>query len=91
MAAGELLYAILKQAINDYIKLDPDGDSVTADFYESEGEDYKTAESFIFGSQPIYFGSFVFTFDDLCELFSDRMIYSPNQIRRNIIDNSIEF
>lgn len=87
----ELLYAILKQSISDYIKLDPDGDSVTADFYQSEGEDFRSAEAFIFGSNTLQYGELVFTFDDLCELFAERMLYSPAKIRRNIIDNSIEY
>ena len=87
----ELLFAIFKQAISDYLKLDPDGDSVSADFFESEGDDFKTAEAFIFYAQPIYYGKFELTFNDLCELFSERINTTSSELKRRIVDNAIDF
>ena len=63
---NELLLAILKQAIRDYIKLDPDSDSSTAEFFESEGKDFKTAEDFIYNGATFTFGTVVFSYNSLC-------------------------
>ena len=65
-AHNELLIAILKQAVRDYIKLDPDSDSSTAEFYESESEDFKTAENFLYNGATFSFGTVVFSYDSLC-------------------------
>lgn len=88
---ANLLFAIFKQAILDYIKLDPDSDCISADFYESEGEDYKTAEDFIFNGTKIYYGNMIFTFNDLCELFNEVIRLSPKQLKRQIIEKSNPF
>lgn len=63
----ELLLAILRQAIRDYIKLDPDSDLKSAEFSE-EGEsyDFKTAEDFLYNGSYIHFGSLKFNYVDLC-------------------------
>ena len=88
---ANLLFNIFKQTILDYIKLDPDSDCISADFYESEGEDYKTAEDIIFNGQKIYYGSLIFSFDDLCYLFRDVLRLTPRQLRKQIIEKSIHF
>ncbi len=88
---ANLLFAIFKQTILDYIKLDPDSDCISADFYESEGEDYKTAENIIFNSGKIYYGNLIFTFHDLCELFQEVIHLSPRQLKSEIIQKAIHF
>lgn len=88
---ANLLFNVFKQTILDYIKLDPDSDCISADFYESEGDDYKTAEDIIFNGSKIYYGTLIFTFDDLCELFKEVIRLSPRQLRRQIIEKSIHF
>ena len=88
---ANLLFNVFKQTILDYIKLDPDSDCISADFFESEGEDYKTAEDIIFNKQKIYYGNLIFTFDDLCELFKTTIQLTPRQLRKKIIEKSIHF
>lgn len=62
----ELLLAILRQALRDYIKLDPDSDKKSAEFEETEGLDYKTAEDFLYNGTLLGYGNVNFTFDQLC-------------------------
>lgn len=88
---GKLLCAILKQTILDYIKLDPDSDCSSADYYESEGEDFQTAEDIIFNGVPIYFGDIVFSFDQLVEMFPEAIKMSPRQVRKQISRKAIEY
>jgi hypothetical protein len=88
---ANLLFSVFKQTILDYIKLDPDSDCISADFFESEGDDYKTAEDIIFNKQKIYYGNLVFTFEDLCELFKETIRLTPRQLRKKIIEKSIHF
>lgn len=88
---ANLLFSVFKQTILDYIKLDPDSDCISADFFESEGDDYKTAEDIIFNGQKIYYGNLIFTFDDLCELFKGTIRLTPRQLRRKIIEKAIHF
>lgn len=88
---ANLLFAIFKQIILDYTKLDPDSDCISADFYESEGEDFKTAEDIIFNGAKIYYGNMIFSFHDLCELFQEIIRLSPKQIKQQIISKSIHF
>jgi hypothetical protein len=88
---ASLLFAIFKQTILDYIKLDPDSDCVSADYFKSEGEDYKVAEDIIYKNQPIYFNDLIFTFDDLCFLFKDILSMSPTKLKKAIAKKSIEY
>lgn len=88
---ANLLFSVFKQTILDYIKLDPDSDCISADFFESEGDDYKTAEDIIFNGQKIYYGNLIFTFDDLCELFKSTIRLTPKQLRKKIIEKAIHF
>ena len=64
----ELLLAILRQTVRDYIKLDPDSDLRSAEFEETEGADYKTAEDFIYRGARIHFGALSFSYDELCHM-----------------------
>jgi len=75
----------------DYIKLDPDSDCVSADYFESEADDYKVAEDIIFYEQPIYYGTLVLSFDDLVDLFKETIGLTPRQLRKQIVRNSIEY
>lgn len=88
---ANLLFAIFKQTILDYIKLDPDSDCISADFYESEGEDFKTAEDIIFNGSRVYYGQLIFTFEDLCHLFQEVIRLTPRQLKQQIIDKAIHF
>lgn len=88
---ANLLFNVFKQTILDYIKLDPDSDCISADFFESEGDDFKTAEEIIFNGARIYYGTLVFTFEDLCELFREVIRLTPRQLKRQIIEKSIHF
>ena len=67
----ELLLAILRQAMRDYIKLDPESDVKSAEFSE-EGEwyDYRTAEHFLYGGGRIDFGSLSYTYEELCNFLN---------------------
>ena len=88
---AQLLYAILKQTISDYIKLDPDSDCASADYFEDEGKDFKTAENIIFNNVPIYFGTMTFTFDELVELFPNIIHRTPKELRKHISKKVIEY
>lgn len=88
---ANLLFAIFKQTILDYIKLDPDSDCISADFFESEGDDFKTAEDIIFNGAKIYYGELIFTFNDLCDLFKDIIRLTPKQLRKQINNKAIHF
>jgi hypothetical protein len=88
---ANLLYAILRQTILDYIKLDPDSDCQSADYYETEGDDFKTAEDIIFNNVPIYYGNMTFYFDDLVELFSNTIGLTPRQLKKRISKKVIEY
>lgn len=88
---ANLLFAIFKQTILDYIKLDPDSDCISADFFESEGDDFKTAEDIIFNDGKIYYGELIFTFNDLCDLFKSIIRLTPKQLRKQINNKAIHF
>ena len=87
----QLLFAIYKHIIMDYIKLDPDSDCVSADFFESEAQDYKIAEDIIFNNQPIYYGKLMLYFDDLVGMFQSKIPVTPQQARRFISQKATEF
>ena len=87
----QLLFAIYKQIIMDYIKLDPDSDCVSADFFESEAQDYKVAEDIIFNHQPIYYGNLTLYFDDLVNMFQSKIPVTPKQARHYISHHATEF
>lgn len=67
----ELLLAILRQAMRDYIKLDPESDVKSAEFSE-EGEwyDFRTAEYFLYGGGRITFGSLSYNYEELCNFLN---------------------
>lgn len=85
---GELLLAIIKQAVRDYIKLDPDSDTVSAEFSTPNGEgyDFKTAEDFLFNEVPIDYGQIDLTFIDICRILDIDPIKLKKKIARNIIE-----
>ena len=86
-----LLFAIFKQTILDYIKLDPDSDAVSADFFESESKDFQVAENIIFGKERVYYGSLTFTFEDLCDMFRDITNLNYMQIKKRISAEAKEY
>ena len=88
---ANLLFAIFKQIIFDYIKLDPDSDCISADFYESESEDFYTAEQIIFYNQPIYYGNLTLSFNDMCDLFQEQIGLTSRQLKQKIIEKSIDY
>jgi len=86
IAAEELLLAILRQAIRDYIRLDPDSDTVSAEYYIDEGHDYQTSEDFLFNNVPLDFGTIKLTFNDVCSLLDIDTIKIKRKIARAIIE-----
>lgn len=84
---NDLLLAILRQAIRDYIKLDPDSDSSTAEFFENEGADFRTAENFIYHGAEFNFGTVVFSFNTLCSYLS----ISSKKLRKRIAKEATEY
>jgi hypothetical protein len=64
---------------------------MSADYWESEGEDYKTAEDIIFNNVPIYYGTMVFYFDDLVELFKNTIGLNSKQLKKNLSKKVIEY
>jgi hypothetical protein len=88
---ASLLFAIFKQTILDYIKLDPDSDRISADFFESEGEDFRIAEDIIFNEEKIYYGEMIFSFYDLADLFRSVTQLSPDQLKKKIMKKAIHF
>lgn len=83
----ELLLAIIKQAVRDYMKLDPDSDQTSAEFCENEGLDYKTAEDFLYNNARIFIGRVSFTFKEAC-LFLD---IQPKKIKKIIAKEAVEY
>lgn len=83
----KLLEAILRQAIKDYIRLNPDSNAGSAEFFENESEDYKSAELFIFGGGSIKFGDWDLNLDDACSLLD----ISPKRVKKYIYQNQIEY
>jgi hypothetical protein len=84
---NELLLRILHQAVRDYMKLDPDSDSSTAEFFENEGADYKTAEDFIYNGTEFMFGTVVFNYDTLCNYLG----INPRKLRKRIAKEATEY
>jgi len=85
---AEFLLAILKQAVRDYIRLDPDSDAVSAEFSTPQGEgyDYKTAEDFLFNNVPIYYGTLRMTYNNVCSILGIDYKKLKKKIARNIIE-----
>lgn len=82
-----LLLAILGQAIRDYTKLDPDSDKKSAEFEETEGLDYKTAEDFLYNGALIYYGKVTFNFNQLCNLLE----IDPHKLKKSIALQAKEY
>ena len=82
----ELLLAIVRQAMRDYIRLDPDSDKVSAEYHIDEGADYQTAENFLYNEVPIPYGSLYLTFKDICSILSMDGKRLKYRIARNIIE-----
>lgn len=61
-----LLEAIVKQAIKDYIKLNPSSNLLSAEFFENEAADFKTAEDFLFNNTYFEFGDWKLNFEECC-------------------------
>ena len=80
---SELLSAILRQAIKDYVRLNPDSSLVSAEFHESEGKDFKTAEDFIFNNIPIQFGELDLNFDKVCRYLR----INQDTIKRKLLES----
>jgi hypothetical protein len=84
----ELLLAILRQTIRDYIKLDPDSDLKSAEFSEQgESFDYKTAEDFLYNGSHIYFGSLVFNYKDMCNFLG----IDAAKLKRHLASSAREY
>ena len=88
---AKLLYAIFKQIISDYVKLDPESDSSSADLVGTEAEDFITAEDIIFNGEKLYYGDLEFTFEDLCILFQPYTYSTYKEIKRNISLKAIDY
>jgi len=86
MPATDLILAIVRQAIRDYIRLDPDSDKVSAEFHIDEGHDYRTAEDFLFNNVPIPFGEVELTFTDICQTLGIDQKRLKQRIARSIIE-----
>jgi len=82
----ELLYAIVRQAIRDYIRLDPDSDKVSAEYHIDEGQDFKTAEDFLYNNVPIPYGELPLTFRDICSILGIDGIRLKKRIARTVIE-----
>ncbi len=83
---AELLLAIVRQAVRDYIRLDPDSDTVSAEYHIDEGEDFKTAQDFLYNSEPIPYGELSLTFNDICTMLSIDQKRLKFRIARTIIE-----
>ena len=83
---AELILAIVKQAIRDYIRLDPDSDKVSAEYYVDEGQDYKTAEDFLFNSVPIPFGNISLSLTDICIILGIDEKKIKSKISKSVIE-----
>jgi hypothetical protein len=82
----ELLLAVLRQAIRDYIRLDPDSDTVSAEYYLDEGQDYKTAEDFLYNGVPIPFGKMSLQVEDICGILGIDLKKTKKKIAKAIIE-----
>lgn len=82
----KLLLDIIRQAIRDYIKLDPDSDTVSAEYYVDEGADFATAEGFLFNNVSISYGKWELTFKDTCSILNLDNERIKKKIARNIIE-----
>jgi hypothetical protein len=85
-AEAELILAIVKQAIRDYIRLDPDSDKVSAEYHIDEGHDYRTAEDFLFYDAPIPFGKIQLTFSDICYTLNINQKKIKAKISKSIVE-----
>jgi hypothetical protein len=83
----ELLLAILKQTIRDYLKLDPDSDKATAEFHVCEGADYKTAEAFLYHRAEFNFGTMVFNLRTLCRTLN----IDEKKLKKNLANHITEY
>jgi hypothetical protein len=86
-SSTDLILAIVRQAIRDYIRLDPDSDKVSAEFHIDEGHDYKTAEDFLFNDVPIVFGRVTLTFTDICQV----MGIDQKRLKYRVVRSVIEY
>ena len=82
----DLILAIVRQAIRDYVRLDPDSDKVSAEFHIDEGHDFKTAEDFLFNQRPLAFGTLDLTFHDICQTFNINRKKLMYRISRAVIE-----
>jgi len=82
----ELLLAIVRQAIRDYIRLDPDSDKVSAEYHIDEGQDYKSAEDFLYNEVPLPYGNLALTLRDVCSILSIDGRRLKQRIARSIIE-----
>lgn len=83
---AELLLAIVRQAIRDYIRLDPDSDTVSAEYHIDEGEDFRTAQDFLYNDIPIPYGRFPLTFEDICTMLHIDEKRLKHRVARSIIE-----
>lgn len=84
--ADQLLLAILRQAMRDYIRLDPDSDDVSAEYHIDQGQDFKTAEDFLYNGVPIAFGETSLTFIDVCVVLNIDEIKLKKRIAKSMIE-----
>lgn len=83
----ELLLAVLKQAIRDYMSLDPDSDTVSAEYFIDEGNDYKTAEDFLYNNVIIPYGNLNLTYEHVCTILN----IDGKKIRRRMAKHVVEY
>ena len=82
----KFLLAILKQSIRDYIRLDPDSDTVSAEYNIDEGTDFRTAEAFLFEEMPLEYGDLNLTLDDVCLMLDVDQQRIKKRINRSFIE-----
>jgi len=85
--AKRLLEAVFKQAVKDYLKLKPDSNLSSAEFFENEGDDFKSAENFLFNNTPLYYGDWVLPYKEVCLILD----LNPKNIKKHIFKNQIDF
>lgn len=83
----ELLLAIVRQAIRDYVRLDPDSDKVSAEYHIDEGADFKTAEDFLYNGVPLVYGGLALTFSDVSSVLN----LDGRRIKKRIARTVIEY
>ncbi len=83
----ELLLAIVRQAMRDYMALDPDSDKVSAEHHIDVANDFKTAEDFLFNNVPINYINMQYTLSDITTMLG----MSKSKLLRRISKEATEY